>query len=250
MITLTFPDGAQRQFEPGISGREVAEGIAKSLARRTVAMALDGTVTDLSDPITRDARIEFLGREDFQVKIRGHRIELAEIEAALAEHPDVAAAAVIAHGDAPLDLRLAAFAEPRRRPPEERDGGPSAEAVAAEARGNVVSVEHHREGMDVPVAETEVELSKTIEAGRACGAVTPRSLAEIAVDTTVMEKAIAHPTDSRLYERARRSLLRWPAKLGSPCGKTTTARLRAWQRRPGGTPMPGSSAACARCCGP
>src|SRR3954465_7333399 len=64
MITLTFPDGAQRQYEPGITGRAVAEGIAKSLARRTVAMALDGRVADLSDPILRDARIEFLTRED------------------------------------------------------------------------------------------------------------------------------------------------------------------------------------------
>src|SRR5918998_1997782 len=64
MITLTFPDGAQRQFPAGISGREVAEGIAKSLAKRTVAMALDGEVADLADPIARDARIEFLTRED------------------------------------------------------------------------------------------------------------------------------------------------------------------------------------------
>ena len=64
MITLTFPDGAQRQYEPGITGWAVAEGIAKSLAKRTVAMALDGRVADLSDPILRDARIEFLTRED------------------------------------------------------------------------------------------------------------------------------------------------------------------------------------------
>jgi len=47
MITLTFPDGATRQFPDGITGREVAEGIAKSLAKRTVAMVLDGTLTDL-----------------------------------------------------------------------------------------------------------------------------------------------------------------------------------------------------------
>ena len=64
MITLTFPDGATRQFPDGITGREVAEGIAKSLAKRTVAMVLDGTLTDLSDPITRDAKIEFISRED------------------------------------------------------------------------------------------------------------------------------------------------------------------------------------------
>jgi threonyl-tRNA synthetase len=64
MITLTFPDGAQRQYESGITGREIVEGIAKSLAKRTVAMALDGTVADLADPITKDAKIEFLNRED------------------------------------------------------------------------------------------------------------------------------------------------------------------------------------------
>lgn len=64
MITLTFPDGAQRQYPSGISGREIVEGIAKSLAKRTVAMALDGTVVDLADPIGKDARIEFLNRED------------------------------------------------------------------------------------------------------------------------------------------------------------------------------------------
>jgi threonyl-tRNA synthetase len=64
MITLTFPDGAERQFNSGISGREIAEGIAKSLAKRTVAMALDGTIVDLNDPIARDARIEFITRDD------------------------------------------------------------------------------------------------------------------------------------------------------------------------------------------
>ncbi len=66
------------------------------------------------------------------------------------------------------------------------------------------------------IGEEGVEwlLTKTIEAGRAAGAVTPRSLAEIAVDTTVMEKAIAHPTDSRLYERARRSLVTLAQKAG------------------------------------
>ncbi len=64
MITLTFPDGAKRQYASGQTGREIVEGIAKSLAKRTVAMALDGTVVDLSTAVTEDARIEFLSRED------------------------------------------------------------------------------------------------------------------------------------------------------------------------------------------
>ena len=64
MITLTFPDGARREYPDGVTGRAVAEGIAKSLAKRTVAMALDGALADLDDPITRDARIELLSRDD------------------------------------------------------------------------------------------------------------------------------------------------------------------------------------------
>src|SRR5215204_3280958 len=64
MITLTFPDGAQRQYAAGTTGRAIAEGIAKSLAKRTIAMALDGELADLDDAIARDARIEFVSRDD------------------------------------------------------------------------------------------------------------------------------------------------------------------------------------------
>src|SRR5262245_22153997 len=64
MVTLTFPDGARRDYPDNSTGLDVAKGISPSLAKRTVAMALDGTVRDLADPIGRDARIEFLSRED------------------------------------------------------------------------------------------------------------------------------------------------------------------------------------------
>src|SRR5215216_734862 len=64
MVALTFPDGARREYPPNITGLEIAKGISPSLAKRTVAMALDGQVADLADPIGRDARIEFLSRED------------------------------------------------------------------------------------------------------------------------------------------------------------------------------------------
>jgi IS5 family transposase len=57
-------------------------------------------------------------------------------------------------------------------------------------------------------------LTKTIEAGRMSGAVKEGSFSEVVVDTTVMEKAIAHPTDARLYEKARRSLVALAGKAG------------------------------------
>jgi acyl carrier protein len=56
-----------------------------------------------------DGNIEFLGRDDFQVKIQGHRIELGEIESALIQHPAVAAAVATAHGDLRGAKQLAAY---------------------------------------------------------------------------------------------------------------------------------------------
>src|SRR5674476_1207982 len=64
MVALTFPDGARREYPQGITGLEIAKGISPSLAKRTVAVALDGALADLADPIERDGKIEFVPRED------------------------------------------------------------------------------------------------------------------------------------------------------------------------------------------
>ncbi len=62
MPVLTFPDGATRDYAEGLSGLDVAKSISPSLAKKCLAMKLDGVLTDLADPI-RDARIEFVTRE-------------------------------------------------------------------------------------------------------------------------------------------------------------------------------------------
>ncbi|PCI03391.1 MAG: threonine--tRNA ligase [Hyphomicrobiales bacterium] len=63
-ISVTFPDGNVRQFPAETTGRDIAEGISKSLAKRTVAYAYDGELRDFSDPLGADGAIEFIARTD------------------------------------------------------------------------------------------------------------------------------------------------------------------------------------------
>lgn len=63
-IQISFPDGAVKRFESGVSGYDVAKSISEGLARNVLVAKINGEVWDLSRPITADASIQFLKWED------------------------------------------------------------------------------------------------------------------------------------------------------------------------------------------
>ncbi len=81
MISITFPDGAKREFEAGVTGLDVANSIAKSLAKKCLAMELDGVETDLGDPITRDSRLRFITKDDGKEALELIRHDAAHVMA-------------------------------------------------------------------------------------------------------------------------------------------------------------------------
>ena len=64
MISLTFPDGATRDYDQGTSGYDIASGISKSLAKKAVAIKLDGVLCDLSEPLEKSGAFEIVMRDD------------------------------------------------------------------------------------------------------------------------------------------------------------------------------------------
>ena len=59
-ITITFPDGKTKEYEKGITGYEIAESIAKSLAKIAIAVSVDNVQKDLSDSIISDSSISII----------------------------------------------------------------------------------------------------------------------------------------------------------------------------------------------
>jgi amino acid adenylation domain-containing protein len=101
--------------EIAIKSKHVALGYWRNPAATSTAFDsssdLKGVIYKTGDMGRRlpDGSIRFEGRKDFQVKIRGHRVELGEIESALSQHPAVGECVVVANENATGDKRLVAY---------------------------------------------------------------------------------------------------------------------------------------------
>ena len=68
MIKITFPDGSVREYEAGVTGLEIAQGISSRLAQDVVACGVNGETTELNRPIQEDATIHLYKFEDEEGK--------------------------------------------------------------------------------------------------------------------------------------------------------------------------------------
>lgn len=64
MLTITLPDGSQKQFNAPITGKDIAESIGSGLAKAALAVVVDGELQDLSEPITQDSKVSIITGKD------------------------------------------------------------------------------------------------------------------------------------------------------------------------------------------
>ncbi|MBA2760827.1 MAG: TGS domain-containing protein, partial [Segetibacter sp.] len=68
MINISFPDGAVRQYEAGLSAMDIATSISQGLARKVLAAKVNDEVWDLSRPINKDVSLQLLMWDDLEGK--------------------------------------------------------------------------------------------------------------------------------------------------------------------------------------
>lgn len=68
MINITFPDGAVRQYESGVTALDIAKSISEGLARKVIAANVNGKTYDATRPINEDATVKLLKWEDAEGK--------------------------------------------------------------------------------------------------------------------------------------------------------------------------------------
>jgi mycobactin peptide synthetase MbtE len=137
---------------------------------------------------TQDGRLEFVGRTDHQVKVRGFRVELGEVEAALKAAGGVAAAAARTW-DVEGSTTLAGYVVPRRPPVDEAEKS----AFAAAVRAHLVST---LPGYMVPSSITVLDAMPKTESGK----LNRPGLPKPAVSTTGRSEPPRTETESAIAE--------------------------------------------------
>ena len=75
MLKITFPDGKHKNYEPGITGLDIARDISISLSKAAVAIIVNGDQKDLSDPINENALVNIITiKDDLGLEIMRHTI--------------------------------------------------------------------------------------------------------------------------------------------------------------------------------
>ncbi|WP_153349207.1 non-ribosomal peptide synthetase, partial [Nocardia aurantia] len=135
---------------------------------------------------TRDGELEYLGRSDFQVKVRGFRVELGEIDAALAAHDTVAFAVTVGHEQSPGSTALVSYVV-------------AAENTSIDVPALTAFAAHRLPGYMVPTVITVLDRIPRTPSGKLDRAAlpapafaptvfrAPETMAERAVATTVAE---------------------------------------------------------------
>jgi acyl-coenzyme A synthetase/AMP-(fatty) acid ligase len=154
--TVHVLDEARRPAPPGVPGELCIGGVGVALGYRgDENLTAERFRTDpargryyLTGDLVRhrhDGQLEFLGRVDRQVKIRGHRIELGEVEAVLEEHPAVAAVAVLVEpandGLPTLTAAVVGCGDPDTRLPERLHAHAAARLPAAAVPARFVPIQ-------------------------------------------------------------------------------------------------------------